>query len=477
MNITNFVKPVAFLQEQRCRLTLMLLMAMVFSSCMLGPDFQKYRYRGPEKFRFDTTTVDSTVNIRWWELMDDPELDTLIMISLRENKDVLIAAERIEAAKANIGYTNAARWPSFGVSGGVSGSGVSGNTKSGFQLYPEFSWEIGFWGKFRRMNEAARANLFASEYSKQMVQLSLVSAVASSYYSLLAYYDMLKISKHTLASRDSGFVIMQDKYEGGMISLMDLNQAKIQRDVAAVMVPTYERMIGLTENSLSILLGRLPCKIDVGKPFHKHNYELDIPVGLPSELLQRRPDIRMSEEISRAANAGIGIAEAMRWPSLSLTGLLGAASTDLTSFNAIGLTWSAGAGIFSPLFQFGMNKRRVEMAEADARAALIDYEKTVQQAFKDVEDALINISTYRKELTAQESRAKTAIESETLSHVRYNEGSTTYLEVLEQQRSSFSAQLDVLTTRLSLLNSYILLYKALGGGWMTPEQERSGTAF
>jgi multidrug efflux system outer membrane protein len=185
----------------------------------------------------------------------------------------------------------------------------------------------------------------------------------------------------------------------------------------------------------------------------------------------------MSEEISRAANAGIGIAEAMRWPSLSLTGLLGAASTDLTSFNAIGLTWSAGAGIFSPLFQFGMNKRRVEMAEADARAALIDYEKTVQQAFKDVEDALINISTYRKELTAQESRAKTAIESETLSHVRYNEGSTTYLEVLEQQRSSFSAQLDVLTARLSLLNSYILLYKALGGGWMTPEQERSGTAF
>ena len=473
MNITNFNKPAALLS----RLIFVLLMTVIFSSCMLGPNFQKYQYKGPDKFRFDTTTTDSTVNMRWWDLMDDPVLDTLIMISLRENKDVLIAAERIEAAKANIGYTNAARWPSFGVSGGVSGSGVSGNTKSGFQLYPEFSWEIGFWGKFRRMNEAARANLLASEYSKQMVQLSLVSAVASSYYSLLAYYDLLEISKHTLASRDSGLVIMQDKYEGGMISLIDLNQAKIQRDVAAVMVPTYERMIGLTENSLSILLGRLPYDIEVGEPFHKHTYELDIPVGLPSELLRRRPDVRMSEEVSRAANAQIGIAEAMRWPSLSLTGLLGAASTDLTSLNAIGLTWSAGASIFSPLFQFGKNKRRVEMAEADARAALIDYEKTVQQAFKDVEDALVNISTFRKELAAQESRAKTAIESETLSYVRYNEGSTTYLEVLEQQRSSFSAQLDVLTTRLNLLNSYILLYKALGGGWLTPEQEKTGVAF
>ncbi len=450
------------------------LISLVVSSCMLGPNFQKYQYRGPEKFRFDTTKVDSSVNLRWWELMDDPVLDTLIMISLRENKDVLIAAERIEAAKANIGYTNAGRWPSFNVAGGVSGSGISGNTKSGFQFYPEFSWEIGFWGKFRRMNEAARANYLASEYSKQMVQLSLVSAVASTYYSLLAYYDLLEISKHTLASRDSGLVIMRVKYEGGMISEMDLNQAQIQRDVAAVMVPTYERMIGLTENSLSILLGRLPQKIVVGEPFHKHKYELDIPVGLPSELLQRRPDVRMSEQIYRAANAQIGVAEALRWPSLSLTGMLGAASTDLASLNAIGLTWSAGASIFSPLFQFGKNKRRVEMAAADARAALLNYEKTVQQAFKDVEDALVNISSFRKELKAQESRANTSVESEKLSYIRYNEGNTTYLEVLEQQRSSFTAQLDVLTTRLNLLNSYILLYKALGGGWITPEAEKQG---
>jgi multidrug efflux system outer membrane protein len=465
------------LSKRKTQLTAAVVMAVILGSCMLGPNFQKYQYRGPDKFRFDTTKTGSTVNLRWWDLMDDPVLDTLIMTSLRENKDVLIAAERIEAAKANIGYTKAGRWPSFNVAGGVSGSGVSGNTKSGFQIYPEFTWEIGFWGKFRRMNEAARANYLASEYAKQMVQLSLVSAVASTYYSLLAYYDLLQISQSTLASRDSGLVIMMDKYEGGMISLMDFNQAKIQRDVAAAMVPAYERMIGLTENSLSILLGGLPHKIDIGKPFHKHEYELSIPVGLPSELLKRRPDVLMSEQVYKAANAQIGVAEAMRWPSLSLTGMLGAASTDLASLNAIGLTWSAGASIFSPLFQFGKNKRRVEIAAADARVALLDYETTVQTAFKDVEDALINIRSYRKELKAQESRAFTSIESEKLAYIRYNEGSTTYLEVLEQQRSSFSAQIDVLNTRLSLLNSYILLYKALGGGWITPEQEAAGRQF
>lgn len=196
-------------------------------------------------------------------------------------------------------------------------------------------------------------------------------------------------------------------------------------------------------------------------------------MGLPSELIERRPDVLQAEEIYKAQNAQIGVAEAMRWPSFNLTGLLGVASTDLLSLNAIGLTWSAGATLLGPLFEFGKNKRRVEMARQNAQIALVDYEKTVQQAFRDVEDALVNISTFKKEIIAQESRAKTAIESESLSYVRYNEGSTTYLEVLEQQRQSFSSQLELLTARMNLLNSYILLYKALGGGWLSPEEEKA----
>ena len=441
--------------------------------CMLGPNFQKPTYNGPDKFRFDPSDSSKIVNLRWWELLDDPVLDTLIKTALRENRDVLSAAARVAAAQANIGYTKSLQWPDFNYNISVSGSGMSGNVSSGFKAYPEFSWEVGFWGKYRRMNEAARAELLATEYGKRMVQLSLISTVATTYFNILASYDLLQISKNTLASRDSALLIMMDKYEGGMIALMDYNQAKIQRDIAATVIPTYKRMIGLGENTMGILLGGYSKSIKMGKPFHEIDYELDIPTGIPSELLKRRPDVLQAEEMYRSLNAQIGIAEAMRWPSLNLTGLLGAASTDLTTLNAVGLSWSAGSMLLGPIFQFGRNKRRVEMARENAKVALMGYEKTVQQAFREVEDALINIATYREESIAQASRTKTAISSEELSYIRYNEGSTTYLEVLEQQRQSFSSQLELLTARLNLLNSYIFLYKALGGGWLSPEEEKA----
>ncbi len=450
-----------------------LLILVSLSGCMLGPDFQKPQYSGPGKYRFDSTKTNQTVNLRWWELMDDPKLDTLIKIAINENKDVLVAAARLESARINIGYTKAEQWPVFSFSAGISGSGNGTNVSSGFSVYPAFSWEIGFWGKYRRMNEAAQAEYLASEYAKRTVQLGLISAVASTYFFILASYDQLGIAEHTLATRDSVLLIMKDKYEGGIITLIDYNQAKIQRDIAAATIPTYKRIIALNENTLSILLGRMPQQIIVGKPFHEHNYELDIPVGVPSELIKRRPDILQAEAQYKAQNAQIGVAEALRWPSLSLTGLLGVASTDLVSLNAIGLTWSVSGDILGPLFMFKQNKRRVEIARQNAMMSLINYEKTVQQAFKDVEDALVSISTYREEVAVQESRSKTAIESESLSHVRYDEGSTTYLEVLEQQRESFNSQLQALTARLNLLKSYILLYKALGGGWLSPEEEKA----
>ena len=450
-----------------------LLLVLGFGGCKLGPDFQKPQYSGPGRFRFDSSETVQTVNLRWWELMDDPVLDTLIAIALRENQDVLIAAARVESAKANIGYTKAGQWPVFRYGAGVSVGGDAESVTSGFTVYPQFSWEIGFWGKYRRLNEAAQADYLASEYAKRTVQLSLISSVATTYFYILASEEQLDIARNTLASRDSGLLIMQDKYDGGMITLMDYNQAKIQRDIAASTIPTYQRIIVLNENALSIMLGRMPQNITLGKPFTEHKYEMDIPVGLPSELLERRPDVLQAEEAYRAQNAQIGVSEAMRWPSFNLTGLFGVASTDLLSLNAIGLTWSAGATLLGPLFEFGKNKRRVEMAVQNARMALLDYERTVQQAFKDVEDALVSIASYRKEVAAQESRSKTAIESENLSYVRYNEGATTYLEVLEQQRQSFSSQLELVSARVNLLNSYILLYKALGGGWLSPEEEKA----
>ena len=452
---------------------LILLLALGFGGCKLGMDFQEPQYTGPDKFRFDSTQTTGVVNLRWWELMNDPVLDTLITIALKENKNVLIAASRVESAKANIGYTKAGEWPAFGYGAGIDARGSSGNITSGFSVYPQFSWEIGFWGKYRRLNEAAQAEYLASEYSKRTVQLSLISAVATTYFEILANYEQLAIAQRTLESRDSAALIMKAKYDGGMIALMDYNQAKIQRDIAASTIPTYERNIAKNKNSLSILLGRYPQDIAIGKPFNEHKYEMDIPVGLPSELLKRRPDVQQAEAMYKAQNAQIGVAEAMRWPSLNLTGLMGIASTDLLSLSAIGLTWSAGATLMGPLFEFGKNKRRVEMAVQNARMSLLNYENTTLQAFKDVEDALVSIATFKKEIVAQESRTKTALISEDLSYVRYNEGTTTYLEVLEQERQAFSSQLELLKARLNLVKSYILLYKALGGGWLSPEEENN----
>jgi multidrug efflux system outer membrane protein len=197
--------------------------ALGLSGCMLGPNFQKPEYKGSEQFRFATTQGDSLLNLKWWDLFDDPILDTLIKIALNENKDVLMAASRIESAKANIGFTKAAQYPSLRFGAGISASGFDGNNSSDFYAVPELGWEVGFWGKYRRMNEAAQANLLASEYGKRTIQLSLISSVASTYFSILSSYDQLKISTNTLASRDSGLYLMKGKYEGGLIALIDLS--------------------------------------------------------------------------------------------------------------------------------------------------------------------------------------------------------------------------------------------------------------
>lgn len=445
---------------------------LVLSGCLMGPNFRQSQYTGPAQYRFTESEQDSAAIIRWWEVFQDPTLDTLISIALSKNKDVLKAASVLEAARANIHFVQSDQKPTISYGTGVSASGFNSNTSSDFYLAPQLQWEIGFWGKYRRLNEAAQADALSTEYAMRAIQSGLISAVASTYFSILAHTELLRISERTLATRDSGLILMRGKYEGGLIALIDYNQAKIQRDLAAAAVPTYERIIEQNKNAMFILLGEWPRDLIITESFRNKKYELDIPVGLPSQLLERRPDIRQTEEQHKAANAQIGVAEALRWPSLNLTASLGLASPDLVNLNAYGLTWSAGSSLFGPLFQYGKNKRRVEIAYVNARTALLQYEATVQQAFREVEDALVAVQTFKKELMVQESRTITALESEHLAQVRYSEGSTTYLEVLEQQRQSFSAQLDLASNRLDLVKSYITLYKALGGGWLRPEEEQ-----
>ncbi len=445
---------------------------IIMNSCLLGPDFAQPEYKVANNYRFDTNyATDSIVNLRWWEIFQDSVLDTLIVQALENNVNLMATAKRIEAAKTNIGFVKADQWPAFSYGVGVSGSSLNENIESGFFGNPQLGWEIGFWGKYRRLTESAQAEYLASEYGRRTLQISLISSVSSAYFNLIAGYEQLEVSENTFKARDSGLVIMDARYKGGMISLMDYNQAKIQRDAAEASIPGFKRAIALNENSLSILLGKTPDSVVVGVPFHVQNIDMEIPVGLPSTLLTRRPDILQASEKYRSLNAQIGAAEAARWPSFNITGLLGVASPSLSNFSGAGLAWSTSATIAGPIYQFGKNKKRVEIATYNAQASLLDYEGVVLLAFKEVEDALVKIQTYNEQSVSLESKMYTAVESETLSKVRYDQGSTTYLEVLEQQRQSFSSQLDFINVRLNLANSYILLYKALGGGWLSPEEE------
>ncbi len=452
---------------------------LYFSGCAVGPDFERPEYTGTNEFRFDTVqgASDTLVNLKWWDLFSDPVLDTLIKHALIENKDVMIAAARIEAARANLGMTKAEQWPSLGYSANAGGGNFAAgqlfnSTASMFNAYPEMYWEIGFWGKYRRMNESARAELLASEYSMRTVQIGLISAVASTYFSLLEFKEKLKISQQTYISRDSGMQIIKSRYDYGIVAEIDYNQSQIQTAISAGAVPAYQRAVAQTENALSILLGKDARAIITGKPLLQQELPPEIPSGLPSQLLRRRPDVLQAEALYEAQNARIGVAQAMRWPSLNITGLLGYATNDLLALNAGGLAWAVAGSITGPIFQFGKNKRRVDIERHNTEAALHEYENVTLKAFKEVEDALIAIKTLKMEMQAAQIRNDAAVNAEMLSAQRYDKGQTSYLEVLESQRQSFDAQLALAQTRTALLNAYIALYKALGGGWLSPEEEQ-----
>jgi len=448
------------------------------SGCKLGPDFERPEYYGPTSFRFDSITTDTIVNLRWWELFNDPVLDTLIKKALENNKDIMVAAARVEASKANLGFTKADQWPSFQFNAGA-GSGNSMGTvqfssvTNNFYAYPTMNWEIGFWGKYRRLNESARADLLASEYGLRTVQISLITAVASTYFLLLDNMQKLEISQRTLAARDSSMQIIQARFDYGVVAEIDLNQSQIQRAISAAAIPNFERQIAFNQSAISILLGYYPVEVPIGKDLFEHAEPIDVPNGLPSQLLLRRPDVMQAEASYAAQNARIGAAQAMRWPSLNLSGLLGVASSSLSTLTAAGLGWSATGVIMGPLFQFGKNKRRVEIERANTEAVLRQYENTALQAFKEVEDVLISIQTLNQEIIAQEQRSIAAMNAEYLSNERYDKGQTSYLEVLESQRQSFDAQLAFSQTKANLLNAHVALYKALGGGWLSPEEEEA----
>ena len=429
-----------------------------------------------EQYMRDTlvSNNDTIINLRWWDFIKEPGLDTLIKYALVYNKDVLKAASRIEQSRAISGMVSADQYPGFnlqaGASKGASGDFGNHSLSAGIGM----SWELVFWGRYRAATEGAKAELLASEYGLRSIQISLISSVTNNYVMFLDLKNRLEISEKTLGSRDSALLIIQAKYDGGIIPEIDLNQAQINQAIAAGSVPKYRRQLAITETALAVLIGEHPKSIITDEEqIDSLNFGTDIPYGIPSLLLLRRPDILASREIYHANFKQINVAVAQRFPSISITGMFGGSSMALSSFTGSGMAWSAGANLLGPLFDFGKNKRRVEAARAQAEEALFNYEYTVNQSFKEVEDALISIQTLKLELKAKQSEVAAAMNAERLSKMRYDKGVTSYLEFLDNQRTSFNAQLGLSILKRQIIESYSGLYKALGGGWLSAEEEEN----
>ncbi len=453
-----------------------LVVLVIFSGCSFAPKFKQPEVKPPESFRYDSLKVDTVATLKWWELFDDPQLKKLIEVGLENNKDVRIAAARVEQARATHGFNKADLFPSIHLLASASRGDFAfmklPEISNNFYVTPRISWELDFWGKFRNATKAAKLEYLASEFGMRSVQVSLISEIATTYYLLMDYRERLEIARKTLKLRDDALKIIQERFNKGVIPEIDLNQAQIQKAVAQAAVPFYERLAQKTENALSVLLGQSPGEITTGKRLEELNLPPEIPPGLPATLLQRRPDIVQQEQLVRAQLARVGVAQAMRLPSISLTGLYGLASSELTSLlKTDAQTWSLGGNLLGPLFQFGKNLRRVDIEKARAEEAVRQYEKTILQAFREVEDALVDIRTLKEELVAREEHFRAAKNAERLSRERYDKGVTSYLEVIETQRSAFDAELALSQTRQQLFSAYVNLYKVLGGGWISEAEE------
>jgi len=452
--------------------TLALIAGFLVISCKVGPNYVEPEDTTPVEFRFAAKKTDSIINFKWWEIFSDPTLDTLIHTALRENRNLLIAASRIEQARANYKFNKADMGPKFGIqaNGDVTNQFFGQNLDQNLETYGisgTMNWELDFWGKFRRGNEAARAELMASFYGKRAIEIALISEVAVNYFQLLDYKTRLEISENTLALRDSSLQIIQARFDEGYTHIIDVNQAEIQKAITEVSVPVFKRQIGFAENNLSVLLGRNPGDIITPKTLTDYEVPDSIPHGIPSELLARRPDVMEAAQLYKAQNARIGVAQAMRFPSISLTGLLGVGSNDLSTLLDNGLGWSAGVSLLGPLFEWGKNVRRVDIERELARQSLFSYENTVLNALLEVDNSLIALQTLKDELAANKYKLGAASNASSLSRHRYYQGVTSYLEVIENQRQEFEAQLSYTENYQRLLSGYISLYKSLGGGWVT----------
>ena len=460
----------------RCLPTLLPL--ILWAACTVGPNYQRPNtdipggYRGVPATAPGAASSESLGDAQWWTVFQDEQLQSLIRTALKQNYDVRIAAERVLAAQAQLRIARSDQYPSAGV-------GVGGTTEreptSPFspayrwdymQVGGAASWDIDFWGKYRRATEAARANLAQTEWGKRAVVSTLVANVAGAYFRLRAFDLQIDITQRTLASRQDSLRLTKLLADQGAASMVDVRQAEQLVYVAYATLPDLQRQIEQEENYIRFLLAQNPGPITRGHSLTEQVRPPVVPAGLPSQLLERRPDIHEAEQQLIAANAQIGVARAAYFPSISLTGTGGFMSSALTDlFTKPASVWDVAASVTQPLFTAGKLQANVRLAEAQQQQALLAYQQTIQNAFRDVSDALIAYQKTRETREQQELLAAAAQDSARLAHVRYNGGSTAYLEVLTNETNYLAAELSLSQARLNEMLSLVQVYGALGGGW------------
>jgi multidrug efflux system outer membrane protein len=460
-----------------------ILLALLLAGCTVGPAYQRPELAAPENHRALTTPAEaeSLADVPWWEVFQDPVLHDLVNEALANNHDLRIAAARVEEARARAGVAKSYLYPELNLTAGYGLNEASLTTDppqatSGDRRYENLnasfalSWEIDLFGRLRRQNESAMAVFLATDEARQGVVLTLVADVARAYFVLRELDLELEIARRTLALNDQTVTFYRDRLEGGISNKLEVNQAIATRARTAATIPELERQIAAQENLLSFLLGRSPGPITRGTALTDQYLPPAVPAGLPSALLDRRPDVRQAEQLLVSANADVGAAKALFYPTISLTGLFGGASSDLTNLaDRQSQVWSIGAGLFQPLFQAGRIRRNYEAAQAVFEQALAQYAKTAQNAYREVTDSLVAIDKYALVRAEEETAVAALKEASDLSRSRYDLGLSSYLEVLIADQQLFAAELALAQARFAQLDSVVQLYRALGGGWQQQE--------
>ncbi|MGH9328420.1 MAG: efflux transporter outer membrane subunit [Terriglobia bacterium] len=459
--------------------------ALLLGGCEVGPNYHRPKVQIPASFQapgvavLSPTRASSFADLPWWKVFRNPQLQHLIRVALKNNYDLLLATERIQAARAQLGLTRSNEYPQVSANPEFSGGKNSELIKSNiFSLAAEVTFQLDFFGRFRRAAQAARAQLLATQDAQKTVVLTLVSDVASDYFQLRDLDLQLRITQDTVQTQEDSVKLTNLRLKHGVATRLDVLQARQVLDTANAQIPDLERLIGQTEVAINILLGKYPQTVPGGRPLAietpqgwqwTETLPPQLPPGLPSSLLERRPDIREAEQNLIAANADVGMAKALFFPQVSLLGSGGGAVGHTVFFGASvpansGI-WSYAADLVQPIFEGGALRSNLRYAKSQFRQALVSYRQTIQRAFGDVSDALIGYRKYHQVLARQQESVRDLQQTVRVSLMRYRGGTANYLDVLDSQRSLFTAELTLAQARNNEYQSLVELYRALGGGW------------